>query len=354
MARELAEVLRRHWPAYAERFGSSLLPSHRQAVRAILRCRTPALGGQRFRCDQCGGEHFAYHSCNHRACPKCGHAEAEHWVAKQKQRLLPVPYFLVTFTVPQELREVIRAHQKELYERLFAESAATLQEVAAHAKHLGAQLGFTGILHTWSRQLVFHPHVHYVVPGGGLSADGLHWKRVAKAGFFLPEKVLARRFRNRLRQALKDAAYFAAIPAQVWRLDWVVDCLPVGSGEPVLRYLANYVYRTALGSQRLVSDDEAGVTFRFRRSDNGAQETLTLAPMEFIRRFLQHVLPRGFQRVRHFGWLAAAAKKRWQRILALLDWKLPPKPVKPGAPPPQCPRCAQPLRLIGTIPRGPP
>ncbi len=354
MPLELAEVLRRHFPAYAQRFGASLLPSQRQAVRAILRCRTPALGGQCYRCGQCGREHFAWHSCNHRACPKCGHGQAEHWIEQQKQRLLPVPYFLVTFTVPQELRALIRSHQKQFYELLFSQSAATLQEIAANRKHLGAQLGLTGILHTWSRQLVFHPHVHYVVPGGGLSADQLQWKRVRSAEFFLPEKVLARRFRNRLRQALRDTPHWAGIPASVWRKEWVVDCLPVGSGEPVLRYLANYVYRTALGSQRIISDDARGITFRFRRSDNGAQETLTLAPEEFIRRFLQHVLPRGFQRVRHFGWLAPAAKKRRERIVALLDWKVPPLPVKAAAALPECPTCQQPMVWTGTIERAPP
>jgi hypothetical protein len=351
---ELAEVLRRHWPAYEQRFGSAILPSHRRAVEAILRCRTPALGGQCYRCSDCGREHFAWHSCNHRACPKCGHGEAQQWIEKQKCRLLPVPYFLVTFTVPEELRAIIRANQKLFYGLLFSESAATLQEIAAHPKHLGAELGFLGILHTWSRQLVFHPHVHFVVPGGGLTADQLHWKRIKDPDFFLPEKVLAMRFRNRLKQALQGSPLLAAIPEKVWRLDWVVDCLPVGSGETTLRYLANYVYRTALGSQRILKDENDRITFRFRRSDNGRLETLTLTSHEFIRRFLQHVLPPGFQRVRYFGWMAPAAKARWQRILALLDWKARPKPAQAALPVPHCPTCDRPMSLIGTIARAPP
>ena len=189
---ELAEVLARHWPAYERQHGTKLLPSHRAAVRAIVSCRTPSLGGQTYRCGDCGHTHFAYHSCGHRACPKCGQADADAWLARQQTRLLPgVPYFLVTFTVPEQWRALIRSHQKELYAALFRESAATLQEVAANPKHLGAELGMLGVLHTWSRQLIFHPHLHYIVAGAGLSADGLRWQRVKSAVFLLPEKVLA-------------------------------------------------------------------------------------------------------------------------------------------------------------------
>jgi Putative transposase/Transposase zinc-binding domain len=354
---ELADVLARHWPAYEQRFGNKLLPSHRAAVRAILSCRTPQLGGQTYRCADCGHTHYAYHSCGHRACPKCGNAEAADWNARQQTRLLPgIAYFLVTFTVPAELRTVIRSHQKELCALLFRESAAPLQEVAAKPKYLGAQLGMLGVLHTWSRQLVYHPHVHYVVAGAGLSADGLRWKRVASDKFFLPQKVLARRFRNRLRRALAldypDA--YRQIPAAVWRADWVVDCLAVGSGQAALKYLAAYVYKTALSSARILADDERGVTVRFRRSDDGRWQTLPLAPAEFLRRFLQHVLPRGFQRVRCYGWLAPAAKEKWRRIEALLDWKRPEPPPSQPLPVPECPRCRKPMALVERLPRAPP
>jgi hypothetical protein len=353
----LAQVLARHWPGYQRRYGARVLPSHRRAVQAILACRTPALGGQRYRCAACGRDHFAYHSCRHRACPQCGHADATHWIAQQKTRLLPgVPYFLVTFTVPAELRGLIRARQRELYAALFRESAATLQEVAAHEKYLGAELGLLGVLHTWTRQLIYHPHIHYVVAGAGLSADGLRWLRVRSADFFLPEKVLARRFRHRLRRALALAhpEWFATLPPQAWRVDWVVDSIAVGAGASALKYLSAYVYRTALGNDRILADDERGVTFRFRRSDNGRWQTVSLAPAEFLRRFLQHVVPRGFQRVRSYGWLAPAAKARWQRIEALLDWHRPaPPPVAP-VPPPECPRCHQPMIAVQRLPRAPP
>lgn len=363
----LAQVLARHWPAYQRRGGAPVLPSQRRAVQAIRACHTPALGGHRYQCAACGREHFAYHSCRHRACPQCGHADATHWIAQQKTRLLPgVPYFLVTFTVPAELRALIRAHQRDLYARLFRESAATLQDVAAQEKYLGAELGMLGVLHTWTRQLIYHPHVHYVVAGAGLSADGSRqsrtkadewrWRRGKSADFFLPSKVLARRFRHRLRRALvrHHPTLAAGVPAAAWRKEWVVDCTAVGTGAAALKYLSAYVYRTAIASTRIVADDERGVTFRYRDRDAGGWRTTTVAPAEFLRRFLQHVLPAGFQRVRYYGWRASAAKAKWERILALLDWRPPAPPERRPLPPPPCPHCRQPLQLIRRVPRAPP
>jgi hypothetical protein len=351
----LAEILRRHWPAYRAKFGHAIPPAHRAAVAAILSCRTPNRGGQLFRCD-CGAFHFAYHSCGHRACNQCGQGDAQDWAQRQEAKLLPVPYFLVTFTVPEQLREVIRAHTKDLYTALFRQSAAALHDVGL--SKLGVELGFTGVLHTWTRQLLFHPHVHYLVPGGGLTPDGLRWKRVGDAQFFLPIAVLAARFKNRLRQCLQEnhPSLLKQIPAHAWRIDWVADVQPVGRGQTALRYLAAYVQKTALSAARLLGCDEATVTFTHQERDTGLTRTLTLSGEEFLRRFLQHVLPTGFQRVRHFGWLSPAAKTRRQRIQALLDYK-PTAPPAAAAPPcwaPECPRCHKPMRLWGTLARSPP
>jgi hypothetical protein len=353
---ELADVLARHWPAYEQQFGAQILPSHRAAVAAILACRTATLGGQLYGCGQCGQVHYAYHSCRHRACPRCGHNDATAWIEQQKTRLLPgVPYFLVTFTVPEELRPVLRSHQKEGYALLFAESAATLQDVAANPKHLDAQLGLLGVLHTWGRQLQYHPHIHHVVAGGGLTEDGLQWKRIPNAAYLLPEPVLAARFRTRMKAALQQRpALWAAVPASAWRQGWVVDCLAVGSGESALKYLAAYVVHTALSSQRIVRDIGGCVTFTYRESDTGATKALTVEADEFLRRFLQHVLPKGFQRVRYFGWLAPAAKKRRARIEQLLRWRRPAPPGRVPVPVPECPRCRQPMVWVGRLPRGPP
>ena len=351
----LAEIFRRHWPAYRARFGNAIPSAHRAAVAAILSCRTAQRGGQLFRCD-CGALHYAYHSCGHRACHQCGQGAAKEWAQRQEHKLLPVPYFLVTFTVPAELRAVIRARQQELYAALFRESAGALSDVAL--TKLGVQLGFTGVLHTWTRQLVFHPHVHYLVPGGGLTPDGLRWQRVKDAEFFLPTKVLAARVKNRLRQWLETEHpdLLQAIPARAWRVAWVVDVQPVGRGQTALRYLAAYVQKTALCAARLVACDEAGVTFTHQDRASGQTKTLRVSGEEFLRRFLQHVLPTGFQRVRHYGWLSPAARKRWARLHALLDWK-PAVPPEAAAAPgwtPQCPQCQKPMRLLGTLPRSPP
>jgi hypothetical protein len=353
---ELAEVLARHWPGYEARFGARILPSHRAAVEAILCCRTAALGGQLYGCGQCGQFHYAYHSCGHRACPRCGHDDATAWIEQQKTRLLPgVPYFLVTFTVPEELRAIIRSQQKEWYGVLFRESAATLQDVAANPKQLGAQLGMLGVLHTWGRQLQYHPHIHYVVAGGGLSEDGLQWKRVKSAEYLLTEPVLSARFRTRLKAALRERpAWWAQVPPAAWRKGWVVDCIAVGSGESALKYLAAYVYKTALGRQRILRDDDGRITFTYRESESGATKALTVEADEFLRRFLQHVLPKGFPRVRYFGWLAPAAQARRERIEALLDWKRPAPRATEPVPPPSCPQCRQPMVRVAELPRAPP
>jgi hypothetical protein len=267
-----------------------------------------------------------------------------------------VPYFLVTFTVPSELRALIRSNQKVCYGMLFSESAAAMQEVAAHDRHLGAQLGMLGVLHTWSRQLIYHPHVHYVVAGGGLSFDRLRFKRVRREDYLMPDSVLGRRFRNRLRLALarEHPDWLKVIDPKVWRVQWVVNVRAVGSGPSVLKYLAAYVYRTALGSQRIIAEKDGRVIFTYRESETGERRTMTLGAHEFIRRFLQHVLPKGFQRVRYFGWWAPAAKKRWARIETLLDWRAPEVEKVPPLPPPLCPVCGGEMVLIRRLARAPP
>jgi hypothetical protein len=346
----LAEVLRRHWPEYQRTFAQQILPSHRRAVQCILECRTRALGGEVYRCQDCRRDHFVYHSCNHRACPQCGHAHATEWIQKQKLKLLPVPYYLITFTVPGGLRAWLRSHQKLGYGLLLRESAGALQDVASRPKYLGAEIGCLSVLHTWGRQLQYHPHVHCVVPAGGLREDGLRWLRPPASDFFLPQIVLAARFRNRLKQAMaRDNPHgFKQIPTSVWRQNWVVDVQPAGSGEAALKYLSAYVCRTALGNHRILRDEQGRITFKYKDSGDGQWRRLNLPAKEFLRRFLQHVLPRGFQRVRYYGWLGPAAGTRWQRILALLDWKAPGLALTPKSEP-LCPHCGRRLCWIATL-----
>ena len=351
----LAAVLRRHWPAYERKYRARLLPSHRRAVAALLSCRTPALGGQLYRCD-CGQEHYAYHSCNHRACPQCGHADATEWRDRQRRKLLPVAYYLVTFTVPAQLRQVIRSNQKSLYPLLLRESAGALRDIARDHKDLGAHIGFLAVLQTWTRDLRYHPHVHCVVPGGGLSPDRLRWISPKREGYFLPQAVLALRFRTRLRQSLQQQHphLYVQIPRAAWTLDWVADVQPVGTGEPALKYLAAYVYRTAVSAERILADDGQTITFTYKDSPDRSPRPVRLPAERFLHRFLQHVLPRGLQRVRHFGFLSAAATAQWQRVRALLDWRPPSRTPAPPSPVPLCPRCHKPMALIGRLPRAPP
>jgi hypothetical protein len=312
------------------------------------------LGGQLYRCG-CGKEHFAYHSCNHRACPRCGQDDASAWLAQQGTRLLPVPYFLVTLTVPEQLREPIRAAMTLWYGALLKEGAGALQDLAAAPKHLGAELGLTALLQTWTRDLRYHPHVHLLVPGGGLTANQLRWVRVKDAQFFLPQVKLAARFKGRLKTWLQHEhpALFRQVPPKVWWLKWVADIQPVGSGEAALKYLAAYLCRPPLHESQIEHWDLKTVTFRYREN-GGAQQRCTVSGEEFARRVLQHVLPKGFQRVRHYGWLGAAAKEKRARIGALLDWRAPVL-IKPApTPPPKCPGCGLVMVLIGSVARKPP
>jgi len=352
----LADILRQHWPSYQASWARCILPSHQAAVEAILKCRTAELGGQVYRCPKCAHTHFAYHSCNHRACPQCGHHEATQWLEQQKTKLLPVPYYLITFTAPGLLRPFIRHEQKLWYSLLFQETSRTCQDVAANDKYLGAQLGLLGVLQTWTRDLHYHPHVHFLVPGGGLTADGLRWKRPSSAKAFLPENVLSARFKSRVKQRLQQdrPELFTHIPSKVWEQKWVVDVKPVGRGQGALKYLSAYIYKTAITATRLVACDEQKVTFRYREGKTGQWQPRTLPAHQFLHLFLQHLLPGGFQRVRYYGWLAAAAHKRWGTIRALLDWKPSQLKEPDPLPPPQCPKCGVPMEWLEELLPPPP
>lgn len=350
----LAELLAAHWPVYRARFGRAIPAEQRAAVRAIRRCRTAALGGQLYRC-ACGKEHYAYHSCNHRACLRCGRADAAAWLATQRTRLLPVPYFLVTLTVPAELRAPIRAAMTLWYGALLKAAAGALQDLAAQPKHLGAELGITALLQTWTRDLRYHPHVHLLVPGGGLTADQLRWVRVKDREFLVPQVKLASRFKGRLQAWLQaeQPELLKRVPAKVWWMKWVADVQPVGSGEAALKYLANYLVQPPLHESQIETWDANAVTFRYR-ANGGTVKRDTVTGQEFVRRVLQHVLPKGFQRVRHYGWLGAAAQAKRERIAALLDWKAPALVSPLPLPPPKCPGCGQVMRLIAAVARKPP
>jgi len=378
------ELLVRQGPEYLQRFGPSMPARQRQVLKRILHCRTPALGGQLFACPDCGAHHYRYHSCNDRHCPLCGQSEADDWRARQESRLLlPTPYFLVTFTLPEPLRDWMRSHPKAGYDLLFQASAQALQDLAANPKHLGGSLALLGILHTWSRTLIYHPHIHYLVPGGGLSLDQRQWL-TAKGKFLLPVYPLSDHFRHLFYRRLKEhhPEALRSLPRKTWKQRWVVHSLPVGSGQNALEYLSRYVFKTATGNRRLQLLPDGRVRWPYRDSATSQPAHLDLTPEELLRRFLQHVLPSGYHRVRLFGWFHPAARPKLNRVRALLKqtplltqaqrdaWQpepatleaLPPTEAQ-LAPPPECPRCKKPMALVASwqagqsplmLPRPPP
>ena len=306
---ELADIFRSCGPAYRQKFAGRIPFNHLQAMRAIEICRTEALGGQVYTCPDCQHEQYSYHSCRNRHCPKCQNENGQVWLEKQQDMLLSTPYFMLTFTIPSGLRELARGHQRIVYDLLFRLSAEAAQQLARDPRFIGGQIGLVGILHTWGRNLSYHPHIHYLVPAGGLVADGHTWLP-ARQDFLLPVKALSRIFRAKMCQALQKVGSDWQIPASVWQQEWVVHSKPVGSGRQALKYLAPYIFRVAIGNRRIQKFENKQVTFRYKASDTGQERLCTLAAEEFIHRFLQHVLPKGFVKVRYFGFFSSGSRKR--------------------------------------------
>jgi hypothetical protein len=301
---ELADIFRRYGPEYRAKFAAHMPTSHLKVMEAIEQCRTAALGGHVYQCTACGDLEYSYHSCKNRHCPKCQNDEATHWLAQQRTLLLPVPYFLVTFTLPEALRPVARAHQPLLYNLLFQTSSAALRALALDPKYVGGQIGMIGVLHTWTREMAYHPHVHYLVPGGALAPDGLTWLTPRYADWLVPVHALSKLFRGKFQEALRPTGLLAHVPLQVWTQGWITHCQPAGTGSEVLAYFAPYLYRIAITNNRLVQCDDGSVTFRVKERTSHLGTHRTLPAEEFIRRFLQHVLPKRFMKVRYYGVLS--------------------------------------------------
>ncbi len=381
LALEVADVFRRHGEAYRRAHGEQLGRGARRVMAAIETCRTAALGGHAERCAACGLVRLAYNSCRNRHCPKCQNLSRAEWLAARQSELLPVPYFHVVFTVPSPVAEIALQNKAVVYAILCRAAAETLRTIAADPKHLGAELGVVMVLHTWGQNLHHHPHVHCVVPGGGLSLDRTRWV-ACRPGFFLPVRVLSRLFRRLFLEQLQtahragglaffgtlaglaDPAAFARRQRALHHIDWVVYAKPpFGGPEQVLAYLGRYTHRVAIANSRLATLDDTQVGFRWKDyRHHGKTKVMTLAPDEFIRRFLQHTLPDGFHRIRHYGLLAnthrAVNLAICRRLLAA------PPPV---APPPTdyrnryhqltgcrldiCPCCGGIMEPIGPLPR---
>jgi hypothetical protein len=374
-ALEVADIFRDHGPAWRKANAGHVSLDQLKVMSAIESCRTAALGGHVARCEDCSYTTIAYNSCRNRHCPKCQGAAARQWLAEREAELLPVPYFHVVFTLPAAIADIAYQNKAVIYDLLFKASAETLITIAADPKHLGARVGLTAVLHTWGSALTHHPHVHMIVPGGGISLDGQRWVS-CRPGFFLPVRVLSRLFRRlfleRLTAAhqqlqffgnhapLANAQAFATYLAPLRKTEWVVySKRPFGGPAAVLAYLSRYTHRVAISNSRLIAYDQHGVTFRwkdYRIKGRDRYKRMTLATHEFIRRFLIHVLPRGFHRIRHYGLLAKAACAaniaRARELLAVPMRQAEPADATDGNDTNPCPHCGGRMIIIETFARG--
>src|ERR1700745_1718811 len=369
---EVADIVRAAGEAFIERNRHWLRWKHVKVLRAIERCRTAALGGHLDECTRCGHRAISFNSCTDRHCPKCQTAARERWIAARRRELLPTPYAHIVFTLPRRLAPLVLQNKNVLYDLLFRVSAETLFEVARNPRHLGAEIGFFSVLHTWSQQLKIHPHVHCVAPAGGLSPDRARWVGSRK-NYFLPKNVLRKIFRGKFVDALKQAfqdrllrfegklkllakpKIFAAWLRPLYRQNWVVYLKPpFGGPEYVLQYLGRYTHRVAISNHRLVSFIDGQVTFRWRDSaDHNKQKLLSLPVGEFLSRFLLHLLPQGFVRIRHFGFLASRRRAKLLPLCVQLLGSRPQPQAEQHASSTEdapdlyrCPKCGGPMKVI--------
>jgi hypothetical protein len=379
-ALEVADIFRGHGPAWRRANAGHVSLGQIKVMSAIERCRTAALGGHVARCEKCDHTHIAYNSCRNRHCPKCQGAAAKQWLADREAELLPVAYYHVVFTLPAPIADIAYQNKAVIYAILFKATAETLVTIAADPKHLGARIGLTAVLHTWGSALTHHPHVHCIVPGGGLSPDGERWIS-CRPGFFLPVRVLSRLFRRLFLEKLAaaheagrlhffgdhsplaDRGAFAAYLAPLRKIEWVVYSKPpFGGPQAVLAYLSRYTHRVAIANSRLLSLDDAGVTFKwkdYRAKRRQRHKVMTLASDEFIRRFLIHVLPGGFHRIRHYGLLANGGRAeniaRARELLAVSPTQSEPADANADDPlmlSQPCPCCGGRMIIIETFERG--
>lgn len=348
---EVADVFRQFAPAYLDAFGERLLPSHRRAIEDIQACRTPALGGHVYRCADCDTYFHVYHACRNRACPACHTRQTGRWFEARQRELLPCSYYHVVVTVPKGLRDLLRANQKTGYGVLMKASAEAVKRLCQDPRYMRATPAILAVLHTWTAAMDYHPHVHLLISAGGIGRDGTSWHE-ARHRFLVPVRALSRLVRRLFREALPPELE-TEVPREVWGVDWVVWCKPWGEGETgVLDYLARYVHRIAITNRRILAVDEHTVTFRYKDRKAGRWRTRTIPGIEFMRRFLQHVLPKGFHKVRFYGLWHCARRAQRQSIRTMLLLSRPavktdgtPRPAPSAftarnpAPSTMCPRC---------------
>ena len=320
---EVAEIVRLHGAAFRARFRDRLLPAQRRVLRDIQACRTACLGGHLKQCDHCSEKIYAYHSCRNRHCPKCQGDRSQAWLDGQGAALLPCSYYLITFTLPRPLRGLAFAHQRQVYGMLLRCAAAALRKLAADPRYLGGLPACLAVLHTWTRALLYHPHVHLLVSAGGLSSDGQCWVQPKNPAFLVPVRALSRIFRAKMCAAFSKEDLLKHSPVHVWKRDWVVHCQYAGRGRRALGYLARYVFRVALSNSRLEHIDNHQVIFRYRDSRSRKIKRMTLPAHEFLHRLLLHVLPSRFVKVRYYDLWSNSCRPQLQLAKTLLEASSP-------------------------------
>ena len=350
----VGEIFRLYRNEYIKKFGPKMLPSHKRALKDIAQCRTDGMGTVHWYCQQCAQDHFSYRPCRNRSCPGCQNDKKVNWVIRQLDMKLPVEYFMATFTIPEYLRKLARSNQKLIYNILFQAAAQAIIKLAKDKKYMGGQIGIVGILHTWARNLAFHQHVHFLIPGAAISNDKS--KIVFSKNHFLAfapsvSKIFRAIFIKLLRQThIENINYDLAFVK-----DWVVDIRSVGNGQKAIQYAAKYIYKTAISNANIISCKDGIVTFKFEDYESKKIVTRSLPALEFIRMFLQHILPQNFQKVRYYGFLHPKNRLLFNiiRLLLRAKFNIPDKYLnyKHGM---KCPQCGMTMKFIGTLDRAPP
>jgi len=315
----IQDIFRDHAGEYLRQYGDAMATVQKKAIDAILSCRSSSQGLVVYACEDCGGIHQVYRSCGNRHCPTCQHQKALMWRDRQLENSLPCDYFMLTFTVPEPLRLFLYRHQQIGYNGLFAAASGAIRLIAENPRHIGGDLpGFFGVLHTWGRTLQYHPHIHFVVPGGAYLRSENRWMP-SRPEFFLPVRALSKVFRAKFRDEIAAAGLLDRVDASVWNKEWNVNCQAVGQAERAVGYLSRYVFHTAISDARIVSAENGSVTFRYRKPHSNRPRTMTLTGEEFMGRYLRHVLPSGFMKVRHYGFLHPNSAVKLETVRALVE-----------------------------------
>ena len=313
------EIFRNFGPEYIQLFGKSMPNEHHKVIDAIIKCRTPECGLVIYECAGCGEQHISFRSCGNRHCPACQNHKTRLWVEKQMSQQLPGHYFMITVTLPEQLRSFTRSNQRAVYAAMFKASSETIKKLSPDPKYIGGDLpGFFGVLHTWGRQLPYHPHIHYIVPGGAILKEDGSW-HPSRIDFYLPVKAMSKIVRAKFYEEMKKEGLLSQINPEVWNIDWNINCQAIGDGENSIKYLSAYVFKVGISDSRIIKVENREVYFQYKKKGSNRWRTMHLDVMEFIRRFLQHVLPTGFMKIRYYGFMHPSCSITIDEIKTIME-----------------------------------